>query len=87
MSDMVRAIREIVTVGPERAIRLQSPEIQHGVRAEVIVLLDPGQNAAMSSSDPLAALDALQKSLGLDSARAQQWVDRSADERKASSRL
>jgi hypothetical protein len=87
MAHMVRAIREIVTVGPDGAIRLQSPEIHHGVRAEVIVLLDPGQNTTTPSSDPLAALDTLQKSLSLDSARAQQWADRSADERKASSRL
>jgi hypothetical protein len=81
---MVRAIREIVTVGPGGSIRVQAPELREGARAEVIVLIDAGPGTPTVT--PLDALDALQDSLKLSAAGARDWAERSDAERKASTR-
>jgi hypothetical protein len=82
---MVRAIREIVTVGPDGKIELRAPELRQGARAEVIVLVesDQGQQTPVS---PLEAFEALQRSLDLTPEAAEEWIRQAADERKASSR-
>jgi hypothetical protein len=81
---MVRAIREIVTVGPDGKIELHAPELRQGSRAEVIVLTEPDQEQTPVS--PLEAFEALQRSLGLTPEAAEEWIRQAADERKASSR-
>jgi hypothetical protein len=84
ITSMVRAIREIVTVGPDGTIKVQAPELRQGTRAEVIVLLDSANQTF--TGDPLAALQAVQNTLGLTLSQAQEWADRSVAERAASSR-
>lgn len=80
----MRAIREIVTVGPGGKIELRAPELRQGSRAEVIVLVDP--DAASPQPGALEAFDALQRSLALTPEAAEEWVRQAAEERKASSR-
>lgn len=81
---MVRAIREIVTVGPDGKIELQAPELRQGSRAEVIVLVEPDQERTPVS--PLEAFETLQRSLGLTTEQAEEWIRQAAEEREASSR-
>ncbi|HYE21013.1 MAG TPA: hypothetical protein VEA69_21380 [Tepidisphaeraceae bacterium] len=78
---MVRAIREIVTVGEDGSVSVKSPELRAGARAEVIVLVEGG--VAPSAAERLAALEALQRSLSLTPEQTQKWLDESAAERKA----
>jgi hypothetical protein len=82
---MVRAIREIVTVGPDGRIELQASELPQGSRAEVIVLIE--SDPAKPAPDALEAFDALQRSLAMTPEAAEEWVRRAAEERKVSSRL
>jgi hypothetical protein len=49
---MVAAIKQIVTVGPGGVVRVTSPELQAGARAEVIVLV---QDAAPQGQPPFAS--------------------------------
>ena len=84
MWSMVRAIREIVTVGPGGKIELKASDLPQGARAEVIVLVEPDQERSPIS--PLEAFEALQRSLGLTAEAAEEWVRQAAEERKASSR-
>jgi len=84
MWSMVRAIREIVTVGPGGKIELKASDFPQGARAEVIVLVEPDQERSPIS--PLEAFEALQRSLGLTAEAAEEWVRQAAEERKASSR-
>jgi hypothetical protein len=81
---MVRAIREIVTVGPDGKIDLRAPELRQGSRAEVIVLIEADQERTPLS--PSEAFEALQQGLGLTAEAAEEWVRQAAEERKASSR-
>ena len=80
----MRAIREIVTVGPGGKIELKASDLPQGARAEVIVLVEPDQERSPIS--PLEAFEALQRSLGLTAEAAEEWVRQAAEERKASSR-
>ena len=84
MWGMVRAIREIVTVGPDGKIELKASDLPQGARAEVIVLVESDQ--VQRPVSPLEAFEALQRSLGLTAEAAEEWVRQAAEERKASSR-
>ena len=69
---MVAAIRQIVTVSTAGTLEIKSPELSPGTRAEVIVLLEAAP-AHHKSTERLAALDALQKSLSLTTSVAAEW--------------
>lgn len=76
---MNAAIRKTVTVQPGGVVHFASPELREGTEAEVIVLMP-------ISSEPagrLAAFEALQQSLALTPAAAENWIREAADERKA----
>lgn len=79
--DMVAAIRQTVTVGEGGVIEVRSPELRPGARAEVIVLVEQAGGARRPLD--LAALDALQESLKLNSESAAAWMAQVAAERKA----
>ncbi len=83
---MVQAIREIVTVGSDNSIFVRAPELIPGATAEVIVLVD-SENANSIGNARLAALKALQESVGLTAEQAEAWVKDADLERKASSRM
>ena len=76
---MVAAIRQTVTVGAGGRVEVQSPELEEGARAEVIVLVEQ----AIAPTSPLAAFERLQKCLSLDAARAAQWSNQVRDERQS----
>lgn len=78
---MVAAIKQRVTVQEEGRIEVRSPQFHPGAVAEVIVLLEP-----QPSAPSLTALDQLQRSLELDPAGAQAWVEQVRAERAASPR-
>lgn len=78
---MVRAIREIVTVGTDGIIRVHAPELGD-TRAEVIVLPDPTP-VSKTPAASLAALTLLQQNLQMDLSKAQDWAERAGQERKA----
>ena len=80
---MVRAIREIVIVGPDGKIEVRAPELREGSRAEVIVLIEPERDRTPVS--PLGAFETLQRSVGLTAEAAEEWVRQVAEERKGSS--
>jgi hypothetical protein len=49
---MVAAIRQTVTVGPDGVIELRAPQLQPGVRAEVIILVESPAQAVGSQTAP-----------------------------------
>jgi hypothetical protein len=81
---VVQAIREIVKVGEGGLVQVRVPESHQGDNAEVIVLIETRSD---SLENRRASLDALQRSLKLDLAAAQEWARRADLERKASSRM
>jgi hypothetical protein len=76
---MVQALRQIVTVRKEGQLEIHAPELRAGAVAEVIVLVEP-----VKPIDWLAALDELQRSMGLTPQRAEQWIKQVNRERAAS---
>lgn len=81
---MVKAIREIVKVGPDRSVRVNAPELVPGTTAEVIVLVEsPNGNAA----NKLEAFRALQDTMKLTREAAEAWVTKATSERHASTRM
>jgi hypothetical protein len=79
MRAMVAAIRQTVTVQRGGVVHFASPELREGAEAEVIVLL----SAPVAPAQRLAAFQALQRSLALTPAAADQWVRAAAAERRA----
>ena len=55
MQDMVRAIRQSVTVKPGGIVEVRSDELQAGAHAEVIVLIEPPQEPAAPLSSFVGA--------------------------------
>jgi hypothetical protein len=49
---MVAAIKQTVTVGPGGIIEVCSPQLQPGVRAEVIILFESTTQAEVSAESP-----------------------------------
>lgn len=76
---MNAAIRQIVTVQPGGVVHFSSPDLREGTEAEVIVLVA----ASLEPDRRLAAFQALQQSLALTPAAAEQWTREAAAERKA----
>ena len=86
---MVAAIRQTLTVQADGRIETRSPQLRPGATAEVIVLVESLPSSALVPPTPaqsLAALEQLQRSLGLDRSRAEAWVRQVAEERAASPR-
>ena len=76
---MVAAIRQMVKVQPGGVVHFASPELREGAEAEVIVLV----SEAAVPAQRLAAFQALQRSLALTPAAAEQWIRDASAERKA----
>lgn len=75
--DMVKAIRQHVTVGPGGIVEVQSPDLPVGAEAEVIVLVDQPASApnAADAAERLAAFRKLRKELNLTPESAAKWID------------
>jgi hypothetical protein len=75
--DMVKAVRQHVTVGPGGIVEVQSPDLPVGAEAEVIVLVDqPGSTPnATDAAERLAAFRRLRKDLNLTPEAAAKWID------------
>jgi hypothetical protein len=76
---MVQALRQTVTIRNAGHLEITSPELRAGAVAEVIVLVEPAP-----SSDPLAALDELQRSVNLTPQKVEEWISEVRAERTAS---
>ena len=79
---MNAAVRQTVTVQPGGVVHFASPELHEGTEAEVIVLL-PSPRSTPEPGGRLAAFQALQQSLALTPAAAENWTRETAAERKA----
>ena len=81
---MVAAVRQIVKVQAEGRLEIISPELRLGAITEVIVLMpEEREPVAKSAADRVAALANLQRSFGLTTDAADDWIRQVRLERDA----